>query len=184
MLVAASIEELLKAYQRFVRLPWDQSLAPAQRIWMAVYDKRQERRLRFRIDEFRSATLASGHGWEHVDLTNAFARWMAGHDYAEEYFKEPEFLYTALGDFAGMVVGEVREVLRGDTKNCVVGVSGLASLFGLTRVSRVLEDAAPEIKGRMLVFYPGENEGSNYRLLDARDGWDYHAVPIVTGNGN
>lgn len=183
--MAASIEELLKAYQRFVRLPWDQSLAPAQRIWMAVYDKKQERRLRFRIDEFKTATQASGHGWLHVDLTDAFARWMTAHDYAEAYFEEPEFLDTALGDFTGMVVGEVRDVLKQpDTENCVVGVSGLASLFGLTRVSRVLEDAAPDIQGRMLVFYPGEHEGSNYRLLDARDGWDYHAVPIVTGNGN
>ncbi len=183
--MAASIEDLLKAYQRHLRLPWDASLAPAQRIWMAVYDKKQERRLRFRIDEFRAATLASGYNWEHLDLTETFARWMTAHDYAEAYFEEPDFLDTALPEFTDMVVGQVKAALDApNIEETVTGLSGLASLFGLTRVSRVLEEAAPHIRGRMLVFYPGEQEGSNYRLLDARDGWDYHAVPIVTGNGN
>jgi hypothetical protein len=56
--MAASIEDLLRAYQRVVHLPWDTSLAPAQKIWMAVYDKKQEHRLRFRIDEFKTANLA------------------------------------------------------------------------------------------------------------------------------
>ena len=35
------------------------------------------------------------------------------------------------------------------------------------------------IGGRLLVFFPGEREGSNYRLLDARDGWNYLATPIT-----
>jgi len=28
------------------------------------------------------------------------------------------------------------------------------------------------------VFFPGEHEGNSYRLLDARDGWNYLAVPL------
>jgi len=28
------------------------------------------------------------------------------------------------------------------------------------------------------VFFPGQLEQNNYRLLDARDGWNYMAVPI------
>jgi hypothetical protein len=31
-----------------------------------------------------------------------------------------------------------------------------------------------DIKGRLVVFFPGHLERSNYRLLDARDGWNYH----------
>ena len=29
--------------------------------------------------------------------------------------------------------------------------------------------------------FPGHVDGSNYRLLDARDGWNYLAVPITIG---
>jgi hypothetical protein len=30
----------------------------------------------------------------------------------------------------------------------------------------------------MVVTFPGTHQGGIYRLLDARDGWNYHAVPI------
>lgn len=63
--------------------------------------------------------------------------------------------------------------------NTVVAVTGLASLFGLMRASRLIEAVAPDVKGRLLVFFPGERDGANYRLLDARDGWNYLAIPIT-----
>ena len=62
---------------------------------------------------------------------------------------------------------------------------GIASLFGFTRASKVLDD--PKVKasipGRLLVFFPGEHEDNNYRLLDARDGWNYMAVAITADDG-
>ena len=36
-----------------------------------------------------------------------------------------------------------------------------------------------DIRGRLLVFFPGQYEHNNYRLLDARDGWNYLAIPIT-----
>jgi hypothetical protein len=33
------------------------------------------------------------------------------------------------------------------------------------------------------VFFPGVYENNNYRLLDARDGWNYLAVPITMQEG-
>ena len=62
-------------------------------------------------------------------------------------------------------------------ENTLVAVSGVASLFGLTQVSSVLESLT--IRGRLLVFFPGERDGANYRLMDARDGWNYLAIPIT-----
>jgi len=59
-------------------------------------------------------------------------------------------------------------------------VHGLGSLFGITSVSALIEAVAGNIRGRLLVFFPGHYEGNNYRLLDARDGWNYLAVPITT----
>jgi hypothetical protein len=62
----------------------------------------------------------------------------------------------------------------------VVAVSGAASLFGLVRVSSLIDEVAGDIRGRLVVFFPGSyDEKSYFRLLDARDGWDYLAVPIT-----
>jgi len=65
----------------------------------------------------------------------------------------------------------------------VVAVSGVASLFGFMRVSRLMELVEDSICGRLLVLFPGAYEDNNYRLLDARDGWNYHAVPITATGG-
>lgn len=68
----------------------------------------------------------------------------------------------------------------GDT---VMAVCGVASLYGFTQVSLVLKEVVHEIQGRLLLFFPGEFDNNNYRLLDARDGWNYLAVPITLHNG-
>jgi hypothetical protein len=60
-----------------------------------------------------------------------------------------------------------------------VAIFGVGALFGFTRVSRVLKIVEPSIKGRLAVFFPGTFDNNNYRLLDARDGWNYLAVPIT-----
>ncbi len=177
----SEIESLAARYEQFVALPWDHTLAGPQRVWFAVYDPAQERRLRLRLTEFEVATKRAGHGWAAVDLTDSFAHWMAGHEYREAYFEQPEDMDLALEDYAGSVAGEVRAALTAPEvdDNTVVAVVGVASLFGLTRVSALLEKVAPDIRGRLLVFFPGRHDGSKYRLLDARDGWDYLAVPIT-----
>ena len=51
------------------------------------------------------------------------------------------------------------------------------------KVSALLNAVNDAIAGRLLVFFPGEHEGNSYRLLDARDGWNYLAIPI-TPNGS
>ena len=40
------------------------------------------------------------------------------------------------------------------------------------------------IRGRLLVLFPGVYEQNNYRLLDARDGWNYLAIPITSSEGD
>ena len=54
----------------------------------------------------------------------------------------------------------------------------MGSLFGFARVSQVLKLVERDVQGRLVVFFPGQFEQNNYRLLDARDGWNYMAVPI------
>ena len=179
------IEDLADAYKRFVRLPWERNLAGPQKCWFAVYDPHDERPLRSRVALFELATKEAGHSWALCDLTDAFARWIAAEDYREAYFASPDDLDMALSSFRWAVAEEVRAVLtRGDIdENGVVAILGVASLFGFLKVAAVIDDVAPTIRGRLLVFFPGEYEANNYRLLDARDGWNYLAVPIVAGKG-
>ena len=84
-------------------------------------------------------------------------------------------------EFANVVAERIRAKLtRNDvTEDSVVAVFGVGSLNGLTRMSKVLKLIEGDIKGRLVVFFPGEYEENNYRLLDARDGWNYMAIPIT-----
>lgn len=176
----SEVEELLKAYERFVSLPWKDDLSGAEKVWFVVYDPPQERRIRFRLPEFETVTKKAKHKWISLDLTDTFASWMAGHRYREAYFESPEDLEPALSDFADTVVKNIVDLLSSSEadKDTIVAITGLASLFGLTRASAVLEKVTSVIRGRLLVFFPGRHEGSLYRLLDARDGWNYLAIPI------
>ena len=61
----------------------------------------------------------------------------------------------------------------------IVALTGVASLFGLVRNSKLIASIADAIPGRLLVTFPGTHQGGIYRLLDARDGWNYLAVPLL-----
>ena len=73
--------------------------------------------------------------------------------------------------------------IRAVDENTVVAVQGIACLFGFIRVSDVVNAVEASIRGRLLVFFPGEYANNNYRLLDARDGWNYLAIPITPYQG-
>ena len=49
----------------------------------------------------------------------------------------------------------------------------------LARFSEIVRKVDRDIRGRLLVFFPGQYEHNNYRLLDARDGWNYLAIPLT-----
>ncbi len=175
----ARVEELLRAYKSFVGLPWNERAAPEERVWFGLYEPAEERRLRFAVANFEVETIEAGHGWLARDLSDEFAHWMAAHDYRESYFESPgDFTEDLLDDFAEHVSEAVMEVLAQSDENSVVALYGVGSLFGLLRVSRLLEMVSGGVRGRLFVFFPGEHDRGNYRLMDARDGWNYLAVPI------
>jgi len=110
---------------------------------------------------------------------------MARHEYREEYFKQPEDMDLALADFSEALGQRVENLLASPEANesTVVAIAGLGSLFGLTRVSSLIARVAPHIRGRLLGFFPGKNEGPRYYLFGVGDGWNYLAVPISAGSG-
>jgi hypothetical protein len=180
------IEELAEKYSKHISLPWQQTISGAQRIIIIIYDKELERTLRARKNAFENATKEAGHKWFEVNITHAFSSWMAADEYREAYFEAPEDLNLKLeAEFAQYVAGHISMCLeKPDVDHAsVVAVFGAGSLFGFARVSHVLKLVEHKIKGRLAVFFPGQFEDNNYRLLDARDGWNYMAIPISLHGG-
>lgn len=175
------IDRLLKNYTRYVELPWPDNLDGRQRIWFAVYPPAEERRLRVQLTGFDLATTAAGHAWSLVDLTDAFPDWLAGYGHFQDYLGDPESLAFGLPDFRKAVAGKVAAALEHPKagSNSVVAVHGVAGLYGFLKVSEVVEAVAKSIRGRLLVFFPGEIDNNVYRFLDAREGWNYLATPIT-----
>jgi len=184
--VSSKLNKLLAAYRQHLTVPWQAGLASIQRVIFAVYDKSDELRLRANVDEFALATQQAGKRWLLLDVTNAFPEWMAAQEYRDAYFESPE-------DLAGYQTGELTEFVADLSANLrtriaveagpdtVVALLGVGALFGLARVSSVVEGIKEAVEGRLLVFFPGEHHPENhtYRLLDARDGWNYLAVPLL-----
>lgn len=84
----ARIEDLADLYGQHIATPWQRTVAGAQRVIMVAYDKELERVLRARKGEFETRTKAAGHDWHEVDLTSAFASWLAD----DLLFPDPEAL--------------------------------------------------------------------------------------------
>ena len=94
---------------------------------------------------------------------------MASTEYRESYFESPQDLELKLEDdflahVAGHRVGEAYCPHRKSDNESVVAVFGIASLFGFVRVSELMKALEPDIRGRIVVFFPGEYEDNNYRF--------------------
>lgn len=184
--MSSKLAKLLIVYREHLTVPWQTGLAAIQRVIFAVYDKTDELRLRANVGEFELATQQASRQWLVLDVTNAFPEWMAAQEYRDAYFESPE-------DLAGYQTGELTEfvadlsaklkarIVAEAGPETVVALIGVGTLFGLARVSSVIEGIKEVVQGRLLVFFPGEYHPENhtYRLLDARDGWNYLAVPLI-----
>lgn len=182
----ARLEDLVAHYRNHISAPWQKNLAGPQKTIFVVYPKTDECRLRARLDLFGIATKEAGHTWHLFDFTATFAHWMAATDYRDEYFREPSDLALKLEtDFLHYAAGQLLTSITDPSadENSVVAAYGVASLYGFCRVSLLLKEVEQAIRGRLVLFFPGEYENRNYRLLDARDGWNYLAVPITAHSG-
>ncbi len=178
------IEDLAAIYERHISAPWQRTVSGAQRVMMIVYEKELERTLRARMGEFEQASLRSGHPWQIIDCTRWFAEWMVADDYRDRYFQKPTLLGMKLeGEFKQAISQRLSDELERSDGNTVVGLHGVASLYGFMRVSELIRGVEQSIRGRLVVFFPGTKDGNNYRLLDARDGWNYLANGITLHGG-
>lgn len=178
----SKIDQLISAYEAVVNEPWATVLSGSERTWFLVYDPADQRKVELRYGDFENATLKANKIWKSISMKQCFPKWMSNHDYKEEYFNEPESIPDQLqAEFkqyaSDFLISEFERL--GTDDNTLIAVKDISSLFGFTLVSDVLKDCLSEFKGRLLLFFPGEYDKNQYRLLDARDGWNYLARPIT-----
>jgi hypothetical protein len=174
----STVEDLLIAFRDRLQVPWRAHEAAAGRVWILWYDKAHERRVRGRLGEFREIAERESKGWHEFDLAPQFGQWVANQKWFERAAKRPSTLSTVLPQFEDELVRKVRGALKECGPNDLLALTGVASLFGIMRASSFIARVADAIQGRLLVTFPGTHQGGIYRLLDARDGWNYLAVPI------
>jgi len=177
----SKIKALIKNYENFILIPWRDDAAAAQRVIFCIYNENDELKLRYNIGEFEISTKRAGHHWVVFDITDTFAEWLSSQRYAKSYFEKPQLLSPLLGKYLVYLKEKFQEFLiigKAD-ETTVVTLIGVGSLFSLIKVKSLVDEFAPLVSGRLLVFFPGSYENNNYRLLDGYDGWNYLAVPIT-----
>ena len=177
----SKIKQLIQSYNKYISVPWRDDAAAAQRVIFCVYNETEERWLRAKVDEFELVTRQAGHEWAIFDLTDTFSVWLTSQRYAKSYFQKPHLLSTLLPKYLLFIAEEFKNFLHNNAvgENSVVAIQGVGALFGFLKVKDVVDQLAPMVHGRLLVFFPGSYENNNYRLLDGYDGWNYLAVPIT-----
>jgi hypothetical protein len=179
------IDQLLANYRSHIQMPLRPGLPSSQRVWFAVYPPEEERRLANRVLEFEMATNEALHPWTRVDLRGSFARWLGSVEEGERdaWFQHPGDidLYAKTEWKAMLTAFFRREVSRAAApERTVFALTGLMELYDFVHVSDLIDALEPLLPGFLLVFFPGVKEGNTYRFLDARTGWNYLAVPILS----
>ena len=175
-------ELLIEAYTNVVNEPWSSALSGQERVWFLVYNPTEQRKVDLHLGEFETAATSAGKKWKSISLKHCFPSWMTNHEYKEEYFANPEYIVDQLeAGFIPYAIQFLKDELANITQdeNTLIALKDVSALFGFARLSEILKSCDKDFKGRLLVFFPGEFEQNHYRLLDARDGWDYLARPIT-----
>lgn len=180
--MASKIDSLLASYEMVINEPWTGTLSTSERTMFLVFDPAEIRRVELRLSDFELATRKAGKRWELISLKSCFPTWMSQHNYREEYFLDPEAvvdqLETKFRQFAIDYLNTAIDKLTTDN-NTLIAIKDVSSLYGYTRLTDIVNSVSKAFKGRLLVLFPGEFDKNHYRLLDARDGWNYVARPIT-----
>ena len=175
------IDLLVEAYEKVVNEPWSSALSGQERIWFLVYDPAEQRTVDLHLGDFETAAIKAGKKWKAISLKQCFPSWMANHEYREDYFRDPEYIVDQLeAEFIPYATQFLKNELKKieQTEDTLIALKDVSALFGFARLSEILKSCDRDYSGRLLIFFPGEFEHNHYRLLDARDGWDYLARPI------
>lgn len=176
----SKIDQLVKKFESIIHEPWPKGLSGQEKVWFLIFDPIELRKVHFKLGEFEIATRNANREWLLVSLNDHFSNWISKHDYKELFFKEPKYLSDALqDDFRKYILEEIKACLANNTEKTLVVLKDASAVFGFIKLSAVVQEISDIINGRLMVLFPGEFTNNQYRLMDARDGWDYLARPIM-----
>lgn len=179
------VSDLVDAFATELGLPWKGNLSGAERVWMLPYPPELERQIRAQLPEMAQRTRDAGREWQEIDLSDELGRWLAQHEYAEAFYADPSDFSSSIVDmFAEELEARVRDSLDAAGVDAVVALVGVASLFPFVRASALIQAVDGSVRGRLLVLFPGRHDpdSHSFRLLDARDGFNYRARVITPEN--
>ncbi|UQE73439.1 DUF1788 domain-containing protein [Gordonia sp. PP30] len=175
------ISDLVDAYQAELSLTWRDNVSGGERVWILAYAPDLERQMRHALPSMELVTAQSGRGWQVLDITDDFGRWLSPHRHAEAFYEEPtDLTQSILDQFETTLAARIRRTLEAAPANAVVALVGIGSIFPFLRASSVIKSVDSAVTGRLLVLFPGSHDPAShsFRLLDARDGFNYRARVI------
>ncbi|MET9326722.1 BREX protein BrxB domain-containing protein [Tsukamurella sp. NPDC003166] len=175
------VSDLVDAYRAELSLTWRDNVSGGERVWMFVYPPDLERQMRHALPSLELATTQSVREWQVLDITDDFGHWLSSHRHAEAFYEEPmDLTQSILDQFETTLVTRIRQTLETAPANAVVALVGIGSIFPFLRASSVIKSVDSAVSGRFLVFFPGlhDPDSHSFRLLDARDGFNYRARVI------
>lgn len=175
------VSDLIDAYKAELSLTWTDNVSGGERVWMLVYPPDLERQMRHAVPSLALATTQAGHDWLVLDVADDFGRWLSSHRHAEAFYEEPTDLTPSILDqFEATLVARIRQTLEEASSTTVVTLVGIGAVFPFLRASSVIKSIDSAVSGRLLVLFPGlhDPENHSFRLLDARDGFNYRARVI------
>jgi len=176
----SKVEQLIKKFESIINEPWQSGLSGAEKVWFLIFDPVDLKKVHFNLSEFEMTTKNADREWLMISMNEYFSTWLSQHDYKESYFEEPEYISDALqGDFKDFVMNDISAQLKSNSENTLVVLKDASAIFGFVKLSEIVQDISKQIQGRLMVLFPGEFTNNQYRLMDARDGWDYLARPIT-----
>lgn len=178
----SKVDSLLNNYENVLKEPWNKKLAGQEKVWFLVYDPVEQRKIALRIGDFERVTIKNNRNWIEVDLQPCFPEWMLGKEYRDQYFKQPEYIQDQIeSGFKDFIINRISKAFETaeDPENTITAITNVSAMFGFLKLSDILKEIYPLIKGRILIFFPGEYQNNHFRLMDARDGWSYLARPIT-----
>lgn len=177
----SKIDELLQMFERIIKEPWPKGLSGQEKVWFLIFDPLDLRKMEFKLGEFEIATKNAKRDWHLISLKTKFSNWLSKNDYKEAFFEDPGYLADALqDDFKSYLEHSIiTELDKKNNENTLVVLKDVSAIFGFIRLSKIVNAISKKVQGRLMVLFPGEFTNNQYRLMDARDGWDYLARPIM-----
>ena len=177
----SKIDQLLQKYQRIIKEPWSKGLSGQEKVWFLIFDPVDLRKVYFKLGEFEIATKNSNRSWNLISLENKFSDWLSKHDYKDSFFEDPDYLSDALQDDFKEYLEKsiISDLDTNNNENTLIVLKDVSAIFGFIKLSEIVNAISNKVHGRLMVLFPGEFTNNQYRLMDARDGWDYLARPIM-----